>query len=146
MHGLAARDEGHALARHIIKARHDDHGHGQLVLREELRRRTGAREHDDGLTFWNYAGALHEDEGATPDDLRESVATLEEVERIARRALGSAHPSTHRIERCLERSRAALRAHESRCPDFLFPGPLIFTYAAGVVAWVWLYFFTNELD
>ena len=49
MHGLAARDEGHALARHIIKARHDNHGHGQLVLREELGRGAGPREDDDGL-------------------------------------------------------------------------------------------------
>ena len=49
MHGLAARDEGHGLARDIIKARHDDHRHGQLVLREELGRGARAREDDDGL-------------------------------------------------------------------------------------------------
>ena len=34
-----------------------------------------------------YAGALYKD-GATLDDLREAVTTLEEIERIARRVLG----------------------------------------------------------
>ena len=47
MHGLAARDEGYALPRHVVEARHDDDWHGQLVLREELGRGARAREHDD---------------------------------------------------------------------------------------------------
>ena len=49
MHGLAARDEGYALPRHVVEARHDDDWHGQLVLREELGRGARAREDDDGL-------------------------------------------------------------------------------------------------
>ena len=47
VHGLAARDEGYALPRHVVEARHDDDWHGQLVLREELGRGARAREHDD---------------------------------------------------------------------------------------------------
>ena len=43
---------------------------------------------------WNYARALYEDVGATLDDLREAVATLEDTERTARRVLGGAHPDT----------------------------------------------------
>ena len=39
--------------------------------------------------------ARHERDGATLDDLREAVTTLEDTERIARRVLGGAHP-THR--------------------------------------------------
>ena len=42
----------------------------------------------------NYAGGLYGDDGATLDELRESVTTFEEIERIAHRALGSAHPLT----------------------------------------------------
>ena len=39
-----------------------------------------------------YAQTLHEDEGATLDDLREAVTTLVEINPIARRVLGGAHP------------------------------------------------------
>ena len=44
-----------------------------------------------------YAGALLRP-GATLDDLREAVTTLEETTRIARRVLGGAHPTTVGIE------------------------------------------------
>ena len=44
--------------------------------------------------------------GATLNDLREAVATLEETERIARRVLGGAHPTTLGIERSLQNARA----------------------------------------
>ena len=65
----------------------------------------------DDLTLrmkWGYAVALCEDEGATLDDLRESVTTLEDAERTARRVLGGAHPTTKGIERALQEARAAL--------------------------------------
>jgi tetratricopeptide (TPR) repeat protein len=61
----------------------------------------------------NYAIALYDDDGATLDDLREAVTTLEEIERTARRVLGGEHPFTVEIEEDLEGSRAALRARES---------------------------------
>ena len=58
----------------------------------------------------NYARALYKDDGATLDDLREAVTTLEETASIARRVLGSTHPVTVSVEQCLRDSRAALRA------------------------------------
>ena len=60
-----------------------------------------------------YAYALYEDPGATLDDLRESVATLEDTAPIARRVLGGAHPLTGAIENNLRDARAALRARET---------------------------------
>ena len=50
--------------------------------------------------------------GATLDDLREAVATLEDAARFTRRVLGGAHPLTAGIERALQEARAALRARE----------------------------------
>ena len=63
---------------------------------------------------WNYARALYHDPDATLDDLREAVTTLEEIEPIARRVLGGAHPLTKRIEGGLRESRATLRAREPK--------------------------------
>ena len=60
-----------------------------------------------------YAVALYEDPGATLDDLREAVTTLEVTERIARRVLGGSHPRAMSIERGLRSARAALRARET---------------------------------
>ena len=62
---------------------------------------------------WIYAEALYKDPGATLDDLREAVTTLEDAKRIARRVLGSAHPTTAGIEKSLREARAALRARET---------------------------------
>ena len=63
-----------------------------------------------------YAGALYRDDGATLDDLRKSVTTIEDTARIARRVLGGAHPLTMNIERNLQIARAALRARETPSP------------------------------
>ena len=60
-----------------------------------------------------YAAALFDDTGATLDDLREAVTTLEEMERTARRVLGSAHPTAKETEHMLQDARAALRARET---------------------------------
>jgi hypothetical protein len=60
-----------------------------------------------------YALALYKDAGATLDDLREAVATLEETERTGRRVLGGAHPLVVAIEGHLRASRSALRAREA---------------------------------
>ena len=62
---------------------------------------------------WVYAIALHMDDGATLDDIREAVTTLEDTLRAARRVFGGAHPFTVNIERNLQRARAALRARET---------------------------------
>ena len=70
--------------------------------------------HELTLTMrWIYAEALYKDPGATLDDLREAVTTLEDAKRIARRVLGSAHPTTAGIEKSLREARAALRARET---------------------------------
>ena len=57
---------------------------------------------------WNYADALYKDDGATLDDLREAVTTLEDAARIARRVLGGAHPITKGMGAELQNARAAL--------------------------------------
>ena len=49
-------------------------------------------------------------DGATLDDLREAVATLVEIERTARRVLGSAHPLAKTIGNNIRTARAALQA------------------------------------
>ena len=59
-----------------------------------------------------YAQALFKDDGATLKDLRKAVTTLEEIEPIARRVLGSAHPDVVRIENNLQLAQAKLRARE----------------------------------
>ena len=62
---------------------------------------------------WNYAEALYDDPGATLNDLREAVTTLEETERTARRVLGGAHPVTKTTEDELKKSRVKLGARET---------------------------------
>jgi hypothetical protein len=61
-------------------------------------------------TRWFYAKALYGDPGATFDDLREAVTTLEDLERTTRRVFGGEHPATENIQRSLRESRAALGA------------------------------------
>ena len=63
---------------------------------------------------WIYAGALYEDHGATLDDVREAVTTLEESTRTARRVLGGAHPLVVLIEPCLRQARAALAGRKTQ--------------------------------
>ena len=60
-----------------------------------------------------YAQSLFMDADATLDDLCEAVTTLEEIERIARRVFGGAHPSTTGIETSLRMAREKLRARET---------------------------------
>ena len=76
---------------------------------------------------WLYAAALYEDAGATLDDLRDAVTTLEDTERTARRVLGGAHPLTTAMEDNLRQARAALR-EEAR------PRGAAIIYAAAALA------------
>ena len=62
---------------------------------------------------WTYAQTLYKDDGATLDDVREAVTTLEDTGRIARRVLGGAHPTTTGIEDHLRVARAILRARDT---------------------------------
>jgi hypothetical protein len=76
-------------------------------------RRTLGENHEHTLKLRAlYATALYKDDSATPDDLREAVNALEDVERIERRALGGAHPIVVDVERRLRNARAKLRARE----------------------------------
>ena len=66
---------------------------------------------NDDMTLriqWNYAEALWQDDGATLDNVREAVNTLEDTEQTARRVLGGAHPTTITIGQTLQNARAAL--------------------------------------
>jgi hypothetical protein len=63
-----------------------------------------------------YALALYEDDGATLDNLREALTTLEEMVRTARRVFGGAHPLTEQVEEVLRAARAALHARETPSP------------------------------
>ena len=60
-----------------------------------------------------YADALYKEDRASLDDLCEAVTTLEDSERIARRVLGGAHPTTEGIQISLRNARAALGARET---------------------------------
>jgi hypothetical protein len=62
---------------------------------------------------WAHGEALYNADGATLNDLREAVTTLEDTGRIARRVLGSAYPLTKMIEGGLQDARDALRAREA---------------------------------
>ena len=59
-----------------------------------------------------YGQSLYDHPDATLDDTREAVETLEDIRRIARRVLGSAHPLTTGIEDGLRNARAALAARK----------------------------------
>ena len=77
-------------------------------------RRVLGDSHDYTLTMRKvYAESLCRVSGATLDDLREAVTTMEEVARIARRVLGGAHPTTVGIEDTLQDAQATLRARET---------------------------------
>ena len=90
----------------------------QLRKMTPVARRFLGESHD--LTFrirLAYAMALYRDPGATLDDLREAVTTLEETERVARRVLGGAHPLTMEIECAGWRAGARLHARENPNDD-----------------------------
>ena len=80
-------------------------------------------EHDENTLKMRkvYAESLYNDASATLDDLREAVTTLDDVDRIARRVFGGAHPSTRSIEHNLRDARAALRARETPLPGYHEP-------------------------
>ena len=75
-------------------------------------------ENDQGTLMmrWFYAVSLYRDAGATLDDLPEAVNMLEDIERTARRVLGSAHPTARGIWASLELARTTLRAGETPSP------------------------------
>ncbi len=59
---------------------------------------------------WIYARVLYLDEGASLDDRREAVATLESVAHSWKRIFGPAHPETPKAQEALKYAREALAA------------------------------------
>ena len=89
---------------------------GKALLKRTMpvARRVFGESHEFTLRMrWNYAVALYDDAGATLDDLREAVTTLEETERTARRVLGGTHPTVVSIGEARRDSQAALAAREA---------------------------------
>ena len=96
--------------------------HGQVRRRSPSRRRLCARRAPSGGLGASrgegyettlrlrkvYAETLYVDDGATLDDLREAVTTLEDADRIARRVFGGAHPLTGWIGESLQDARDAV--------------------------------------
>ena len=64
------------------------------------------------LIRWNYARAAYLDDDIRMSELRESVETLEDTERTARRVLGSAHPYVQTMGKSLQEARATLHTGE----------------------------------
>ena len=85
-----------------------------LSLRAPRRRLAGGERGSRLRT--NITTALVNADGATLDDLREAVTTLEDTARIGRRVLGGAHPDVVGIEKSLRSARAALGARETPSP------------------------------
>ena len=85
----------------------------KALLRKTLpvARRVLGESHDLTLRMRKmYARSLYRADGATLDDLREAVTTIEDLERIARRVFGGDHPLTKGIETSLRNARTALAA------------------------------------
>ena len=77
-------------------------------------RRVLGKSHDLTLVMKKvYADALYRGAGATLDELRESVTTLEDTERIRRRVFGGSHPTTSSVENSLREARTVLGAREA---------------------------------
>ena len=62
---------------------------------------------------WTYAMTLYQDDGATLDDLREAVETLEFVAPTWKRVFGPSHPETPLVHGALEEAHKALAARAS---------------------------------
>ena len=99
----------------VISENASSHGY-KALLRSTLpvAQRVLGESHDLTLTMRKISAAvLCNDPGATLDDMREAVTTLEESERVARRVYGGAHPLASGIEHALRNARAALRVRET---------------------------------
>jgi len=87
------------------------HTEARSLLRKTMpvaRRALGESHQTTLKMMWLYAVAFCKDDGATLDELREAVTTLEEIEQTARRVFGGAHPLTAGIEDTLRDARLVL--------------------------------------
>ena len=86
------------------------------VLRKAIpvARRVIGASHQHTITMRSlYAKTFFHNPGATIDEIREAINTLEEIEPISRRVLGIAHPIAVNIQGELQKARALLRAREA---------------------------------
>ena len=84
-------------------------------LRKQLPRARRALGAEDGIYFdlrRNYAACLCFADGASRDDVVESIAILEELAPTTRRVLGLVHPFTEDIQYLLEEAQRKLASFE----------------------------------
>ena len=87
------------------------YGETKSLLRKTMpvARRVLGERHELALTMrWLYATALHKDDGATLDEVRESVEILESVAPLWTRIFGEAHPETPSVKHALATAREQL--------------------------------------
>ena len=93
----------------------DRFGEAKLLLRKTVPVARRVLGDSDKITLRlrsSYARALCQDDGATLDDLRETMTTFEEIEPTARRVFGGAYPFVVNMEHNLKHARAALAIRE----------------------------------
>ena len=102
-------------ARDLLDAKRFEEARSLLRKTIPVARRALGDPHDLTLSMRSlYAQTLYIGDGATLDDQREAVTTLEGAGRIARRVLGGVHPLTTVIESNLRNARDLLRVREMR--------------------------------
>ena len=115
-HGEALR-EAFNYANDLFDLRRFEEAKSLLRRQIPVAQRVLGKSNDLTLTMRSvYANALYGDPGATLADLRESVETLEDAVRIARRVLGGPHPRVANMERAQKNARTVLRARETLSP------------------------------
>ena len=101
-------------ARDLLDAKRFEEARSLLRKTIPVARRALGDPHDLTLSMRSlYAQTLYIGDGATLDDQREAVTTLEGAGRIARRVLGGVHPYTKEIEAYLRYVREVLCACEA---------------------------------
>ena len=97
----------------LLSLRHFEEARSLLRKTIPVARRVLGENHERTLKMrMTYASSLYKDDGATLDEVRESVTMLEDTAGIARRVLGGAHPLTIDTEHNLKIIRAALHARD----------------------------------
>ena len=100
-------------AESLVKLKRFDEAKSLLCRTIPVARRVLSEGNELTITIkCHYSWSLYEDPGATLDDLREAVTTLEETTQAARRVLGGAHPVVASIENSLRNARGLLAARE----------------------------------
>ena len=98
----------------LVKLEHCQEAKALLRPYQSVARRILGDSNDITLTMrQTYARALFTDQNATFADVREAVATLEDVERIARRVFGGSHPDVVWMDQNLRLMRKSLSARET---------------------------------